>query len=115
KPKAFLMENVYGLAYRNQNQGVFRRFLAGATQAGYVTDHRILLAADHGVPQLRQRLFTVGIRSDLVDPTATAWELRWPKPTHAGPHETRKAWDEKLPPHVTAGEEIGRASCRERV
>ena len=28
RPKAFLMENVYGLAYRNQNRAIFRRFLA---------------------------------------------------------------------------------------
>jgi len=66
RPRAFLMENVYGLAYRNQNRPVFERFLAGARTAGYATDHRILLAADFGVPQLRQRLFCVGVRADLL-------------------------------------------------
>ena len=42
------MENVYGLAYRNKNQKVFQRFLAGAAAAGYATDYKILLAADYG-------------------------------------------------------------------
>lgn len=46
QPKAFLMENVYGLAYRNQNKAVFDRFKAGVRRAGYTLDSRILLAAD---------------------------------------------------------------------
>lgn len=104
-PKAFLMENVYGLAYRNQNQEVFQRFRAGAGAAGYATDYQILLAADHGVPQLRQRLFCVGVRRDLL-PHQEPLALRWPEPTHAGPHETRKGWNETLPSHVTAGEAL---------
>ena len=59
RPKAFLMENVYGLAYRNHNRSIFDRFLASVRAAGYVHDSRIVLAADHGVPQLRQRLICV--------------------------------------------------------
>jgi DNA (cytosine-5)-methyltransferase 1 len=62
RPKAFLMENVYGLAYRNQNRPVFTRFKKSVKRAGYSLESRILLVADYGVPQLRQRLFCVGIR-----------------------------------------------------
>jgi DNA (cytosine-5)-methyltransferase 1 len=104
RPRAFLMENVYGLAYRNQNRAVFDRFLAGARASGYAVDHRILLAADYGVPQLRQRLICVGVRSDLLD--ASPWSLPWPAATHSGPHETRKGWDPGLLSHVTAGEAL---------
>jgi DNA (cytosine-5)-methyltransferase 1 len=106
RPKAFLMENVYGLAYRNQNRAIFRRFLAGAQEAGYATDHQILLAADYGVPQLRQRLFCVGVRREFLGKDEGEWRLRWPTPTHAGPHETRKGWDGSLPAHVTSGEAL---------
>jgi DNA (cytosine-5)-methyltransferase 1 len=106
RPKTFLMENVYGLAYRNQNRAIFRRFLAGAEAAGYATDHEILLAADYGVPQLRQRLFSVGVRRDLLGKDWVKWRLGWPEPTHAGPHETRKGWDGTLPAHVTSGESL---------
>ena len=103
RPKAFLMENVYGLAYRNQNRAVLERFLAGVKEAGYACDYRILLAADFGVPQLRQRLFCVGMRRDMLDQPARTWSHHWPSATHGGPHETRKSWDRGLPPHITAG------------
>jgi DNA (cytosine-5)-methyltransferase 1 len=104
QPQAFLMENVYGLAYRNQNRQVLERFLRASRDAGYAVDFHILLAADLGVPQLRQRLFCVGVRRDLLDGRARDWTFTWPEPTHAGPHETRKGWDESLPSHVSAGE-----------
>jgi DNA (cytosine-5)-methyltransferase 1 len=106
RPKAFLMENVYGLAYRNQNRPVLERFLTGARDAGYATDHKIMLAADYGVPQLRQRLVCVGVRLDLLDVPPELWRFDWPKETHSGPHETRKLWDASLPPHRTAGEAL---------
>ena len=56
QPRAFLMENVYGLAYNNHNRPILERFLAAVRAAGYSVDWKIILAADHGVPQLRQRL-----------------------------------------------------------
>jgi DNA (cytosine-5)-methyltransferase 1 len=100
------MENVYGLAYRNQNRPVLNRFLAGVRAAGYAVDYQILLAADFGVPQLRQRMFCVGVRHDLLDIPPDFWRFNWPVPTHSGPHETRTGWDESLRPHVTAGEAL---------
>ena len=106
QPKAFLMENVYGLAYRNQNRPALRRFLEGARAAGYATDHKVLLAADYGVPQLRQRLLCVGLRADLLVGRRDGWTLPWPEPTHSGPHETRRRWNADLPAHLTAGEAL---------
>jgi DNA (cytosine-5)-methyltransferase 1 len=105
-PKTFLMENVYGLAYRNQNREVLERFLAGCHAAGYAVEFRVILAADHGVPQLRQRLFCVGVRRDLLGSKVQNWSFAWPTPTHSGPHETRKEWDDGLPPHRTSGEAL---------
>ena len=61
------MENVYGLAYANHNRPVLDRFLARARAAGYAVDFKVLLAADYGVPQLRQRLFCIGIRKDILN------------------------------------------------
>jgi DNA (cytosine-5)-methyltransferase 1 len=61
RPKAFLIENVrgmatlYGGAVRNE---VIRRF----EKLGYATNCQVVCAADYGVPQLRHRLFFVGIR-----------------------------------------------------
>jgi DNA (cytosine-5)-methyltransferase 1 len=104
RPKAYLMENVYGLAYRNQNRPVLNRFIRRANAAGYSFEFKIVLAADHGVPQLRQRLFAVGVRDDLLDTPSAVWKFPWPSATHSGPHENRGDWDESLTPHISASE-----------
>src|SRR3954465_1936841 len=41
KPKAFLMENVYGLAYQNHNRPVLDRFIDGVRAAGYSFDRKV--------------------------------------------------------------------------
>lgn len=106
RPKAFLMENVFALGYRNQNRPIFERFMRRIRDAGYSFDCKVLIAADHGVPQLRQRLICVGIREDLLDMPLEFWRFPWPAATHSGPHETRKGWDDALPRHRSAGEAL---------
>lgn len=103
RPKAFLMENVYGLAYGNQNRAVLTWFIESVRAAGYSFDREVLLAADYGVPQLRQRLFCVGIREDLLDVPADFWQHAWPTATHSGPHE-RRVYSAHLPSHITVSE-----------
>ena len=112
KPKAFLMENVYGLAYSNHNRPILERFLAGIRRAGYAYDKKIILAADHGVPQLRQRLFVIGVRTDLLDCSPDLWRFPWPDATHDGPHERRVERDESLPAHATSREALAGLSNR---
>ena len=100
RPKAFLMENVFGLAYRNHSSPFFRRLRDGITELGYTAEHKILNAADYGVPQNRQRLFLIGALEGrhLLHPSATHW----------GEHERRRPPDNvhELLPHVTAGEAL---------
>lgn len=43
----------------------------------YTVKYKLLNAADYGVPQIRERVFIVGIRSDI------AREWSFPKPTHS--------------------------------
>lgn len=76
KPKAFIVENVSGMARANykhllRNQ-VVRFRLAGYKLAG----PEILNAYDYGVAQTRKRVFIVGIRSDI------GVEYKFPEPTH---------------------------------
>jgi len=106
QPTAFLMENVYGLAYANHNRAILERFLAGVRCAGYSHDRKVILAADHGVPQLRQRLFVVGVRADLLDSPLDLWRFDWPDETHDGPHERRVDRDDSLVDHVSAAEAL---------
>lgn len=105
QPKAVLMENVYGLVYKRSRHHL-DRFLAMMDKAGYEMRYRVLLAADHGVPQIRQRLFCVGLRRDLIGGDPAVWSFQWPEQTHAGPHETRTSWRCDLPPHRTAGDAL---------
>src|SRR6266508_1000426 len=91
RPRAFLLENVYGLAYRNHNAPWFEKLLTTCRHLGYRVAERVILAADYGVPQRRQRVFVMG---------SLEQEPSFPDPTHSGPHETRKGWDESLSTHV---------------
>lgn len=105
QPLAFVLENVFGLAYRNRRP-ILGRLLREIEQAGYVHNidmknvaASVVNAADYGVPQLRQRLFIVGIRKDM----AGCHVPSLPSPTHSGPHERQLEYDRTLIPHVTAG------------
>jgi len=100
RPKTYLMENVFGLAYQNQSKAWFKRLRQGILRLGYSFKHDILNAADYGVPQNRQRLFIIGATERR--------NLAFPEITHWGEHERRKPpkHAEKLLPHVTAGEAL---------
>lgn len=66
KPKAFLIENVPGMATLYKG-AVKQQIINTFEDMGYsvsVTD-KPLLAADYGVPQMRKRMFFVGFRKDL--------------------------------------------------
>lgn len=52
RPKAVMMENVPGL----ERDRRFKEFCTWMGQIGYIGDHRVLNAADYGVPQRRRRL-----------------------------------------------------------
>ena len=70
RPRAFLLENVPGLAY-DVHQEALNHILAAVREIGYVPEWRVLNAADYGVPQIRQRLFIVGLQ---------AGSFQWPTP-----------------------------------
>lgn len=73
QPQAFVLENVPGLAtlYKGQAKDeIIRNF----TQLGYTVNFQILYAPDYGVPQIRKRIFFVGLRSGN--------KFIFPEPTH---------------------------------
>src|SRR5690606_25256292 len=72
QPTAFLFENVYGITGA-QGGTAWEAIQAAFREVGYRTYHRILDAADYGVPQHRERLFIVGTRDA---------DFRFPRPTH---------------------------------
>jgi DNA (cytosine-5)-methyltransferase 1 len=100
RPKAYLLENVFGLAYRNQSVPFFNALVDGIRSLGYSVTYEVLNAADYGVPQNRQRLFVIGCRDGE--------SLDLPGPTHWGEHERRRPPEhvDDLLPHVTAREAL---------
>lgn len=62
KPKVFVAENVKGLTM-NHNEESFKQMISEFEDAGYSVDWRIYLAADYGVPQMRERIFIVGTKA----------------------------------------------------
>jgi DNA (cytosine-5)-methyltransferase 1 len=68
RPRAFVAENVAGLV-KGVGKGWFLDILAALKAQGYRVGARLLDAQWLGVPQSRQRLFFIGVRSDVgADP-----------------------------------------------
>jgi DNA (cytosine-5)-methyltransferase 1 len=65
QPKAFILENVKGLA-AHSNGAVLELILENLKNSGYNVYHDVLEAKNYGTPQLRKRLFFVGIRKDIT-------------------------------------------------
>lgn len=80
KPRSFVAENVQGLALGAAVDHVLKPFEEEMRKDGYIVDHRLLNAADFGVPQERPRLFVQGIRTGLVDKLGRQIKPAWPKP-----------------------------------
>lgn len=78
KPAYFLAENVKGILSLAKGR-VLQMILDDFEEAGYRVKHRILNAADFGVPQSRERVIFIGVR-DGIDR-----DVGFPTPTHADP------------------------------
>ncbi len=65
KPKFFVMENVPGILSMGKGK-VVEKVVNMYKEMGYNCKMEILLAADYGVPQLRQRVFFIGTQNKSV-------------------------------------------------
>jgi DNA (cytosine-5)-methyltransferase 1 len=89
KPKFFIAENVKGMLTLGKGE-VFKQIVQDFTAAGYRVHHKLVNARDYGVPQLRERVFLIGVRNDID------FEYVFPIPTHG----------EGLKPYVTLEDSI---------
>ena len=64
QPKAFFAENVKGILSAN-NKEAFPLIIEEFEKAGYNVSYKLCVATKYGVPQKRERVFSVGIRKDL--------------------------------------------------
>jgi DNA (cytosine-5)-methyltransferase 1 len=72
EPDGFLFENVYGMTGA-QEGNAWKEILKAFDDLGFNVTHRILDAADYGVPQHRERVIVVGVRVS---------KFKFPRPTH---------------------------------
>jgi DNA (cytosine-5)-methyltransferase 1 len=99
QPKAMLLENVFGLAYKGKDEGL-ERILRGISEinreigTNYQPRWKVIDAASYGVPQHRDRVFIIASRDGRP--------FDFPLPTHVGADDLtasracepyRTAWD----------------------
>ncbi|MGL5675133.1 MAG: DNA cytosine methyltransferase [Cellulosilyticaceae bacterium] len=77
RPKVFVMENVPGLVNLFKGQ-VRDQILEDFKGIGYNVTYKQLIAADYGVPQVRKRVFFVGLNRDIYGEQ----EFVFPEETH---------------------------------
>jgi DNA (cytosine-5)-methyltransferase 1 len=126
RPRAFLMENVAGLAFKGKDEGL--RLIQSTLESinrtcgtGYRAALLVLNAADYGIPQARERAFLIGARdgtllgavapthrppSGLIQhdldgyaqPFLTAWDALWDLEEDDSPElKVRGKWADLLP------------------
>ncbi len=65
KPKVFLAENVKGLLTLNDGAAI-KQIAQDFEEIGYHVSYKLLLTADFGVPQKRERVIIIGTRKGLL-------------------------------------------------
>lgn len=74
--KYFILENVKGLV-NHENGQTLKIILEELDKAGYKVYHRVLNSLEYGVPQMRERIYFVGVRKELVKKDK---DFHWPRP-----------------------------------
>lgn len=72
--KYFILENVKGLT-NHDNGNSLKVILKELDKAGYKVFHQVLNSIDYGVPQMRERVYFIGIRKDLI---SNNFEFKFP-------------------------------------
>lgn len=92
KPFAFIAENVKGMLTLGKGE-VMKQIIEDFSSAGYEVQFKLVNARDYGVPQIRERVFIIGVRNDIN------FDYKFPEPKHGE--------DNGLLPYITLREAIG--------
>lgn len=79
RPKIFVAENVKGLLTLGKGE-VAKQIIEDFASAGYKIQYKLVNARDYGIPQVRERVFIVGVREDIK------FSYEFPMSTH-GPEK----------------------------
>lgn len=75
QPKAFVLENVSNLKGIAEGK-LLDDLINSFSKLGYNAEAKVLIASDYGSPQLRKRIFIIGIKQNIGKP-------KFPTPTHS--------------------------------
>jgi len=104
-PQAFVLENVEGLAFSGKDEGMTLllehiKRINRKTKSNYCPVWKVLNAADHGVPQIRERVFLIAARDGTL--------FSFPQPSFAPlPDAPVLGMDLGLRAHRTAWDALG--------
>lgn len=70
----FILENVKGLVNHN-NGNTIKTILSDLEKAGYAVRYKVLNSLNFGVPQMRERVYFVGLRKEKINPLV---KFKWP-------------------------------------
>jgi DNA (cytosine-5)-methyltransferase 1 len=100
RPKVILIEQVKGILIakdKTDRRGGVLVALSEALKAlDYHVKMQVILAADYGVPQMRERVFVVATQGDNIT-------FEFPPPTHRKPNQL---FDPHLPVYLTVGDAL---------
>jgi DNA (cytosine-5)-methyltransferase 1 len=92
QPEVFVAENVKGMMTLGKGE-VIKQIVEDFASAGYDVQFKLLNSRDYGVPQLRERVFIVGVKK------GSEFKYEYPNPTHGE--------QKGLEPFVTLEDAIG--------
>lgn len=75
KPKAFILENVKGLVTHDKGKTI-KTILELLNDSGFDVVYKVLTSLDYGVPQMRQRVYFIGINKELG---LNVHDYQWPE------------------------------------
>ena len=81
RPTCFILENVKGLV-THDNGNTIKTILKELDDSGYETTYKVIASLDHGVPQMRQRVYFVGFLKSL---DLSIDNFAWPQPIPTPP------------------------------
>ncbi|MEG2483690.1 MAG: DNA (cytosine-5-)-methyltransferase [Lachnospiraceae bacterium] len=81
QPACFLLENVKGLVTHDKGK-TLKIIIDELNRVGYNVDYRVLTSLNYGVPQMRQRVYFIGIRKN-ISPDFSGFS--WPSEIDAPP------------------------------
>ncbi|MFI3211730.1 MAG: DNA (cytosine-5-)-methyltransferase [Eubacteriales bacterium] len=89
QPKCFILENVRGLVTHDKGE-TLKIILKLLEDCGYMVTYRVLSSIEYGVPQMRQRVYLIGVRNNT---SLDIEDLMWPQ-TFERPHLSEYLIDE---------------------